>query len=276
MNFTKTNALMLFLLLLFLLGGSSVQYVSAAGAYYKFDKDYYHPGDIGYLLVNVSNNRPEYVTIKQAELNITGIGSFAWDPSTTNASMLHSASIVEGLVRYDPNTNSWLSGPVCRIEKDGSADFVIYFKIPENVTMGSYPYSFHMPIEMDIPVDVQGAIAVYPQGEAPPPDVVGAALSYLFVVGLLLLLVLSPVYLVLRWKKRARAAKYAKIVLILSVVLVCAVAWKIISFAMYLSFVFFPFWPLLVLIIIVVLLWRRRRRKRKKLEQTAKASTNVT
>jgi len=271
---TKTSALVLFLLLLFFLGGSSVQYVTAAGCHYEFDKDYYHPGNIGYFLAEVSNNQPDYVTIAQATLNITGIGVFTWDTSTINASDLHSASIVEDFI-YDPNTNSWARGPVCRIEKDGSATFHVYFKIPEDAKKGDYPYTFNMPITTDVPVEISGSIAVYPQGEAPPPDVVGAVLSYLFVVGLLLLLVLSPVYLVLRWKKKARAAKYAKTVLILSVILVCAALYKIIAFAMYLGFVFFPFWPLLVLIIIVVLLWRRRR-KRKKLEQTTKASTNVT
>jgi len=270
----KAGVLSALCLLLFL-----VPAVSAAGAHYEFDKSYYRPGDFGYFLVEVSNNRPESVDIPEAALNITGIGTFAWDPSTTNASDLHSASMVmtSRWSGYYGTNDTYLGQTLgCRIESGGSATFYVYFKIPENASKGEYSYRFYMPIITDIPVDVQGAIAVYPQGEVPPPDVVGDALSLLGTAGLLLLLVLSPVYLVLRWKKRARAAKYAKIVLILSVVLVCAVAWKIISFAMYLSFVFFPFWPLLVLIIIVVLLWRRRRRKRKKLEQTAKASTNVT
>jgi hypothetical protein len=266
MNFnTKTNTLMLFLLILFLLGGSSAQYVSAAGAHYEFDKAYYHPGDTGYFLVDVSNNQPDYVTIAQATLNITGIGVFTWDSSTINASDLHSASIVEGFVRYDPNTNSWVTGPVCRIEKDGSATFHVYFKIPEGANNGDYPYAFNMPITTDIPVGVFGSIAVYPQGEAPPPDVVGNILSYLFVVGLLLLLVLSPVYLVLRWKKKVRAAKYAKIVLVLSVILVFVAAWKIIAYAMFLGFILFPFWPVIVIIAVVAVLWRRRRRKKRAL-----------
>jgi len=261
----RTVLLVVLGLLLFLVPAA----VSAAGAHYEFDKSYYHPGDIGYLLVEVSNNRPESVDIPEAALNITGIGTFAWDPSTMNASDLHSASMVttSRWSGYYGTNDTYLGQTLgCRIESGGSAVLRIYFKIPENTSKGDYSYRFYMPIIMDTPVELFGSIAVYPQGEAPPPDVVGEALSYLFVAGLLLLIVLSPLYLVLRRKKRARAARYAKLVLILSVVLVCAAAWKIISFAMFMSFVFFPFWPLLVLTIIAVLLWRRRRRKRKKLE----------
>ncbi|MBM5805724.1 MAG: hypothetical protein FJZ49_06670 [Candidatus Verstraetearchaeota archaeon] len=256
----KTSALALLLLLVFL-GGSSVQYVTAFSCHYEFDKDYYHPGDVGYFLAEVNNNQPDYVTIAQATLNITGIGVFTWDSSTINASNLHSASLTN-VPLFAPN-GTYLGDVVgCRIERGGSATFHVYFKIPEDAKKGDYPYTFNMPIMIDLPVEISGSIAVYPQGEVPPPDVVGEALSLLGTAGLLLLLVLSPVYLVLRWKKKARAAKYAKIVLILSVILVFAALWKIIAFAMYLGFVFFPFWPLLALIIIVVLLWRRRKRKK--------------
>jgi hypothetical protein len=269
----KTSALVFFLLLLFFLGGSSVQYVTAASCHYEFDKGYYHPGDTGYFLTEVGNNRPDYVTIAQATLNITGIGVFTWDSSTINASNLHSASLTNVSI-YAPNGTYLREVIGCRIEKGGSATFHVYFKIPDDTKKGDYPYTFNMPIMTDIPVEISGSIAVYPQGEVPPPDVVGDILSFLGMVSLLLLLVLLPVYLVLKWKKKARAAKYVKMVLILSIISVCVALWKIIVFAMFLSFVFFPFWPPLALIIIIVLLWRRR--KRKKLEQTAKASKNVT
>jgi len=269
----KTSALVFCLLLLFFLGGSSVQYVKAASCHYEFDKDYYHPGDAGYFLAEVGNNQPDYVEIAQATLNITGIGVFAWNSSTINASDLHSASLTNVWI-YAPNGTSLREVIGCRIERSGSATFHIYFKIPDDAKKGDYSYTFNMPIMTDIPVEISGSMAVYPQGEVPPPDVVGDILSFLGMGGLVLVLVLLPVYLVLRWKKKARAARYVKMVLILSIIVVCVALWKIIVFVLFLSFVFFPFWPLLALIIIMVLLWRRR--KRKKLEQTAKASKNVT
>jgi len=248
-------------LLLFL-----VPAVSAAGAHYELDKGYYHPGDVGYFLVEVSNNRPESVDIPEATLNITGIGMLVWDPSTMNASDLHSASMVmtSRWSGYYGTNDTYLGQTLgCRIEGGGSATFYVYFKIPENASKGDYSYRFYMPIIVDIPVGISGSISVYPQGESPPPDMVGEALTFLGMAGLLSLLFLTPVYLALRWKKKARAAKYAKMALILSVVIVCAALWKIIAFAMFLSFMFFPFWPLLVFIIIAVLLWRRRKRKKK-------------
>jgi hypothetical protein len=255
---TKKYASVFFFLVLTFFGSCLIQQVAAAGCGGGLDKPYYHPGDTGYFLADVSNNQPVSVDIAQATLNITGIGSFSWDSSTVNESDLHSASLTE-MPLFDATSNVYGHVVGCRIEKGGSAVFHIYFNIPEDAPKGDYRYDFYMPIVTDIPVQISGVINVYPQGESPPPDLSSA----FFLVGSLLILVFSLTYLILRWKK-AKASKYAKIGIIASTILVLIVSWKMIAFALFLSFIFFPFWPLLALIIVVALLWRRWKRKMKR------------
>jgi len=246
-----------FLLVLMCLGSGLIPYATAAGCHYELDRPYYHPGDTGYFLADVSNNQPTYVDIAQATLNITGIGVFTWDPSTVNSSDLHSASLIE-MPLFDASGNVYKQVVGCRIQKGGSAVFRISFKIPENVTAQDYSYSFYMPIVTDIPVQVYGVVSVFPQGESPPPDLS----SSFFLVGLFLILVFSPTYLILR-RKKVKAAKYALIGVILSIIIVLTVAWRIIAFALFMSLIFLPFWPI-VPIIVGVLLWRRRKKRMKK------------
>lgn len=252
----KNYVSVLLFLVLTIMGSCLIQQVAAAGCHYELDKPYYHPGDTAYFLADVSNNQPTYVDIAQATLNITGIGVFKWDSSTVNSSDLHSASLTE-MPLFDVTGNVYEHVVGCRIEKGGSAVFHIYFNIPQNAQRMDYSYNFYMPIETDIPVQVYGIISVYPSGESPQPDPSGA----FFLVGLFLILVFSPTYLILRWKK-AKASKYAKIGVIASIILVLIVSWRVIGFALFLSFIFFPFWPLPVLVV-GALLWRRRKRKRK-------------
>lgn len=257
MNLKTRKCTPAFLLVLICLGSYLIPYVAAAGCHYELDKPYYHPGDTAYFLAEVSNNQPTYVDIKQATLNITGIGVFTWDSSTVNSSDLHSASLIE-MPLFDASGNVYEHVVGCRIEKGGSAVFHIYFTIPADAPRTDYSYSFYMPIVTDIPVQIYGVISVYPQGESPPPD----SSSTFFLVGLLLILVFSLTYLILRWKK-AKASKYAKIGVILSAVFVLITMWRIIAFALFLSFIFLPFWPL-IFIVAVAFLWRRRKRKMKK------------
>jgi len=245
------------LLVLMCLGSGLIPYVTAAGCHYELDKPYYHPGDTGYFLADVSNNQPTYVDIAQATLNITGIGVFTWNSSTVNLSDLHSASLIE-MPLFDASGNVYEQVVGCRIQEGGNAVFRISFKIPENLTAQDYSYSFYMPIVTDIPVQVYGVVSVFPQGESPPPDSSGS----FFLGGLFLILVFSPTYLILRWKK-AKAAKYVLIGVMLSIIIVLIVAWRIIAFALLISLIFLPFWPI-VLIIAGVLLWRRRKKRIKK------------
>lgn len=231
-----------FLLVLIGLGSYLIPYVAAAGCHYELDKPYYHPGDIVYFLAEVSNNQPAYVDIAQATLNVTGIGVFTWDSSTVNSSDLHSASLIE-MPLFDATGNVYEHVVGCRIERGGSAVFHIYFSIPADAPRNDYSYSFYMPIVTDIPLQIYGVVSVYPQGESPPPD----PTSTFFFVGLFLILVFSLIYLILRWKK-ANASKYAKIGVILSAVFVLVTMWRIIAFALMLSFIFLPFWPLIFIV----------------------------
>jgi hypothetical protein len=261
---TKKCTSAFFLLVLVCLGSYIIPYVAAAGSHYELDKPYYHPGDTAVFLVEVSNNQPTYVDIAQATLNITDIGVFTWNSSTVNSSDLHSASLTE-MPLYDAAGNVYEHVIGCRIEKGGSAVLHIYFNIPENAPRNDYSYSFYMPIVTDIPVQIYGVVSVYPLGESPQPDPTSA----FFLVGLLLILVFSPTYLILRWKK-AKASKYAKIGLILSAVFVLITMWRIIAFALFMSFIFLPFWPL-IFIVAVAFVWRRRKKKMKKDVLLAKA-----
>lgn len=115
----------------------------------------------------------------------------------------------------------------------------MFFKIPEDAQRGDYRYDFYMPIVTDIPVQLSGIINVYPLGETPQ----SGAFSSVFLIGLFLVFVFSPTYLVLRWRK-ARAVKYAKIGVIIALILVLIALGSIIVDVVSLSFRIFPFWPL--------------------------------
>jgi uncharacterized membrane protein YhaH (DUF805 family) len=230
---------------------------SAAGAHYELDKPYYHPGDTGCYIVEVSNNQPGAVDITSATFNITGIGSFSWNASTVNASDLNHASIME-LPLFDSTGNSYAHVNGCRIDVGGSAVFRVYFQIPMDAQRGDYRYDFYMPIMMDIPVQITGLINVYPQGEEPKPDV----FSGVFLIGLLLTLMFLSAYLILRWRNSG-AKKYAQVGLLVSFILVLIGLQSIIIAMLTLGFLIFPLWPLLLVLLVGALVWNRRRKHKK-------------
>lgn len=51
----------------------------AFGVHYETDKQYYHPGDFGVLLLQVTNDASSDALLFRAYMNITGIGSFVWN-----------------------------------------------------------------------------------------------------------------------------------------------------------------------------------------------------
>ena len=276
----KAGVLFALCLLLFL-----VPAVSAVNTGFEFDKYLYRPGDTGCLLIHIISDNSEIIDIPEATLNITGIGTFVWDPSTTNASDLHSASLTNMPI-FAPNGTYLRDVIGCHIEKGGSAILRIYFKIPENASKGEYSYSAYVPPIINSPATMPGGVRVYPVGEEPEQPLLDRITDIMAQVSMILILPLLLAFLILRWKRRRRAATWTKIAIVLCLAAFAVSVLPIIASALIISFTLFPFWPIIAIIAVVAVLWRRRRRKRKgkgtgkgkgkKSEQNAKASTNVT
>jgi DNA-directed RNA polymerase subunit RPC12/RpoP len=150
--------------------------VNATSTHYELDKPYYYPGDGGRLLLVTKNDDPEDLYIFQAEMNITGIGTFTWNgtglPEATN---------------LPPTVHAYLlrSGQTANIE--------ILFRIPADARPGEYEYTWsitssHSPFAGS-PIIHSDRLRVIAAGEKPPSESQFNPLLLVFIAPLILLAV---------------------------------------------------------------------------------------
>jgi len=187
---------------------SSTGTVRAVSTHYELDKSYYHPGDDGKLLLVTKNDDTEDLYVFGAQMNITGIGTFAW-----NGTGLPEAA------NLPPDVHGYLlrSGQTVNIE--------IPFKIPVDARPGEYEYTWaitssHAPFPAS-PATFSDTLTVVAIGEEPPPTQ-PPQLGLLFAVAIAALALLVT-YPLVRWKskKAASVAGVGILALLASGILLC-------------------------------------------------------
>ena len=146
--------------------------VAAFSVHYELDKDYYHPGDSGLLLLVSSNDGPSDVLIFGAYMNVSGVGNFEW--------------ILSGLAQVTnlpPGVHAYqlAIGQMVKIQ--------IPFTTPADTKPGNYPYSWTIIYSggspYGEPMSNSGMLSVIVPGQTPPAPVAGELpLSFITVVGL--------------------------------------------------------------------------------------------
>jgi hypothetical protein len=234
-------------LLLTLVIVGSIQIVSALSIHYELDKQYYHPGDTGRLLLACKSEAMDSdKLIFGAEMNITGIGIFRW-----NMTGLPEAQDLP------PGIHGYL------LRKDQGANIEIYFKILDDAQPGQYRYTWA--IYMQMLFKQASTLTMLAAGEVPQSQPLQSLNPFLLL--LIALPILLIAYPAVRWKSR----KAAKLVA-LGIIALLASGLVLGGFLfVYLIFAFltasYPFLILLILAIILVSVIRRRRGSKR----TAKA-----